>query len=202
MLGVCVGTMLWLSVMPHAWRHLPYENDPLNISSGETLWPMARCLAGFTIGLLTHRAAVGLSRRKRTGLGDALFLAGLVAAWLVPQGDVLVVAPFPVLILRVCEDRHPLARCLASSLPYRLGEWSYAVYLLHWPALDFLRFLSPYLAQLGIAHAHEWSLALIAVLVVAASAAVHNVVEKPARSLLRKLFRRRARAIQLEPSAP
>lgn len=198
---VCVGTLVWLTVMPHTWRRLPFNHDPLNISSGLTLWPLARCLAGFCLGLVAYRVAGGVGTARRSW-GDIALLVAIGFAWALPKADVLVVILFPFLILQVCEDSTPLARCLASPIPYRLGVWSYAIYLLHWPALSLFRPILSQLQRFGIAHAWELSLCLIAALVVAASAAVHSIIEKPARAALRKIFHRRARAIQLEPSAP
>ncbi len=200
-LVLCAATVLWLAAMPLAWRHQPFSGDTLNISSGETLWPLARCLAEFSIGLLTYRVAASLGARRWTS-GDVLLVAALASAWLLSEGDVLVVALFPVLILQVCARATPLARLLSSVIPYRLGEWSYAIYLLHWPALDLLRLIQPQLRRLGPLYAHEAALAVIAAVVVLCSAAAHVLVERPARTFLRKVFHRRARPIQLEPSAP
>ncbi len=199
---VCAVTVLWLSVMPHSWRHLPFRNDPLNISSGETLWPLARCLAEFALGLLTFRAAAGLDGRRRGGRTDFLLLVALGLAWILPEGDVVVVGLLPLLILQVCEDDTKLARCLASAVPYRLGEWSYAIYLLHWPALDLLVPIEAFLHRLRIAHQHEAALAFVAVAVIVTAAAVHSLVEKPARRFLRNLFQEPVRPIQTEPGAP
>ena len=202
LLVFCAAIVVWLSVMPHAWRGAPFSGDPLNISSGETLWPLVRCLAEFTVGLLTYRAALHLSAMRRQAWVDALLVAVLAAVWLVPEADVLIVALFPVLILQLCQDATPLARGLGTTVAYRLGEWSYAIYLLHWPALDLLRLFKPLLLRAGVVHAHEVSLTIIAGVVMIASAAVHIIVEKPARAFLRGLFHRRARPIQMEPSAP
>lgn len=199
---LCVGTVLWLGQMPHSWRHQSFNSDPLNISTGETLWPLARCLAEFSVGLLTYRASVALATTKRRWGGDILILTSLVAGWLVPEADVLIVGLFPILILQVCEDSTPLAKCLSSYVPYRFGEWSYAIYLLHWPALDLLRVIEPRLQHLGINHVHAVSLAVLAAIVIATSSAVHRIVEKPARRFLRSAFHLGFRSVRSEPSAP
>ncbi|MEU3370627.1 hypothetical protein ABZ734_09125 [Streptomyces sp. NPDC006660] len=66
------------------------------------------------------------------------------------------------------------ARCAGSRQPRRLGEWSYSLYLWHWPVY---LVLLPRLSWLG-----EWGALAVAVGVsLAAAAATKRYVEDPVR---------------------
>ncbi len=192
-----------VSALPFSWLHAIERHGPLDVSGGETLWPLLRCLAGFCIGLIVWRVHTSgvlafIGRRHVS----AVLAVAFGALWFVRGSDLLIVALFPVLILHLCASQAPLAQALGSVWPYRAGEWSYAIYLLHWPALTVMPLVLPRLKAVHLPHAWSVCLALIAMWTIAMSALAHHAIERPARRELRAVFGRRRLAIALEPSAP
>lgn len=166
-----------------AWRHWS-----LDTSLGETLWPLLRCLAGFSLGLVAYRVSrVPAMGAGRSRWGDAAVIGALLLLWLVPGSDVLIVMVFPVLILQICTDRSPLARALGKPIPHALGTLSYAIYLVHFPALAIHPALRRAVEAAGVPHAETVSYAVLCCVVVAIAWAAFNVVEKPLRRLLQNV---------------
>jgi peptidoglycan/LPS O-acetylase OafA/YrhL len=130
--------------------------------------------------------------------------AGVLAASMaaVPGSDLAMVALFPLLILHVSTDRPRLARALGSAVPHRFGEWSYAIYLLHWPALNLMPVMFPYFQAAHIRHGWSMALALMALMTIFLCAFAHRQIERPARCMLRRLLHTRRLPMSLEPSAP
>jgi peptidoglycan/LPS O-acetylase OafA/YrhL len=203
-LAVSVGALVLLSRVPAGWLHGHPKVGVLEFSGGETLWPVVRCLAGFCLGLLTWRLVRSRSVPEQAfGTAAALLLVlGLAMCWRVRDSDLAMVALFPLLILHVSPGRSMLARALASAAPHRLGEWSYAIYLLHWPVLNLMPVVFPYFQAAHIRHGWSLALALMAVATILLAALAHRHIERPARRLLRGLFDDRRLPMALEPSAP
>ena len=206
-LSAAVFVVAWLalfalSILPREWLLQDEHSAPLDISSGDTLWPVLRCLAGFTVGLCLQRAATLLEARRRWPAMDLVLLGTVAGLWLVPDADFPIVSVFPLLILQLCTDRSPMAQLLGSAVPHRLGQWSYAIYLLHWPALSLLPPIFACLGRFHMPHAQAASLFLLAAIIVGASALIFNLVERPARSLIRRWLNERRTPIGMEPSAP
>jgi peptidoglycan/LPS O-acetylase OafA/YrhL len=199
---LCGGVLFALSVVPRPWLNQPAGLGALDISSGETLWPLLRCLAGFCIGLVAYRLSFRLTSWRRTAAADIILVAALAGLWYADVSDFAIVCLFPLLILQVCTDRSPLARWLGTWLPYRLGLWSYAIYLLHWPALDLLNPIEGLLRRHDAPRPHLTALLVLAMLLIGASAALYEGFEKPARNFLRRGFGQRRTTTAMEPSAP
>jgi peptidoglycan/LPS O-acetylase OafA/YrhL len=198
------ATLVLLSFIPFAWLHTLRRSGPLDISGGETLWSLVRCLAGFSLGLVTWRVAEANAARiaRLGGAPDLLILALFAGLWWIHGTDIALVALFPPLILLLCSERSMLGRALGSPLPHRMGDWSYAIYLLHWPALTLMPALLPTIKATHLPHAWSATLALMAAFTLVLAALAHRFVERPARSALRSLMHRRRVPMALEPSAP
>ncbi|QLP97309.1 MAG: hypothetical protein HZY79_07805 [Rhodoblastus sp.] len=110
--------------------------------------------------------------------------AGLV--WRAP--DVWLVALFLAVIVTASRLTGPLADALAARPLVRLGEESYALYLVHVFVFGLVFRAAGALARLGLP---GWALTVgaIAAALVAASA-LHRFVEAPANRLLRPCARR------------
>ncbi|MFE9254487.1 acyltransferase family protein [Streptomyces sp. NPDC006879] len=111
-----------------------------------------------------------------------------------PDADYFDSAVLPVFALliaaaavRDCEGRPSLFRRPALV---RLGEWSFAFYIVHVLVLDGMRHYG-LLAGLETAHGKLAVLLLAALLCTAAAAVLHHVVEKPADRGIRSAFKRR-----------
>ncbi|WP_076260281.1 acyltransferase family protein [Intrasporangium flavum] len=85
---------------------------------------------------------------------------------------------------------------LATRIWVRLGEWSFALYLVHGPVLSVLR------APLTTSEGTDAVLAILSVLFVslAAAALLHELVEAPLERAIRRAWTRR-RPVRVEPGA-
>ncbi|MGW2484326.1 acyltransferase family protein [Streptomyces sp. NPDC001571] len=141
-------------------------------------------LLGALAATAPPRCLAGLPRRAADAL-CLLLAAGLAVAWGVTDGEKapllfkgglflhsVAAALLIVVIAQVPGTR--AARLAGSLLPRRLGEWSYSLYLWHWPV--FLVLL-PRLSGLG-----DWGATAVAIGVsLAAAAATKRFVEDPVR---------------------
>ncbi len=95
---------------------------------------LARCVYGFTAGVLVRRAWGWYAPRLGTG-GEVAVVVAVVSAvvWLPVDGwPALLVTPCFALAVWVfaSEDGH-LSRALKRSWPQALGAWSYSIYMVH-----------------------------------------------------------------------
>jgi peptidoglycan/LPS O-acetylase OafA/YrhL len=155
------------------------RRGPLDLYDNYSLLPVARCLGGFTLGLVARRAMRldalrrGLARPGWAEAAGALLLAGLALG--LPDA-----AAYPLLLVLVAAlwaGEDGLSRFLGRPAPHRLGAWSYALYLVHLP-----------LIQLWEGAGRPGSPALAGLILLAASlaaaAVLHRVLEVPARRAL------------------
>ena len=141
--ALCVFTLAVLSLIPSDW--LPPNQRTarlawMDLSDGRTFYPVFRCLADFTMGLLVWRLWTGkagqwLARHPWTG--DAASLCVLAALFL-RNDDTVTVVLFAPLILCLAACNSFTTRALASRLPETLGVVSYSIYLVHQPVRDIL----------------------------------------------------------------
>ena len=108
---------------------------------------------------------------------------------MIGQGfDLLVVVLFGILLICLAPGRGGLARALGTEIPYRLGQWSYSIYLIHdkfsHPAGSLQQLLAKYIPFASVV-----TLVFMAGLVIACSAASFRWIERPAGNYLRATFR-------------
>jgi peptidoglycan/LPS O-acetylase OafA/YrhL len=104
----------------------------MDVVDPASLWPLLRCLAGFSLGLLAYRAYRKPSFAPSGG--DSFLIAVMVAiaiSFAIPNGDLLVIFLFPPFILSIAHNGR-LARALfANRMAIHLGVISYSIYLWH-----------------------------------------------------------------------
>ena len=178
-----------LAALPDA-AYFIVRNGPLNIAFGPTPAPLVRCLSEFTLGLLAWRLSRHDSARLLNGgnLPSLVLSIAILVLLGFPESDALLVALFPFLIVSLCTDRPVVARFLASGLIYRLGVWSYAIYLVHEPILEGSPAVEEFMAAHGVPQAHALGHGLVVVLVFVIAALAHRIVEVPGRRVLRTYF--------------
>lgn len=185
---VAVAAIVVLAATPgsHAFSFdVQDRHGPLDIYSSATAAPLVRCLAEFTLGLLTFRAAGELLRHRVAGADRAAIaaVAGALLLVAIPGGDAAAVILFAVLLLCLTPQQGIVVFLLGARIPYRLGEWSYALYLIHdkFVSLDIriaavLKDLLPFAAVVA--------LVVTSGLAIGCAAAVHAWIERPCRRLL------------------
>lgn len=106
---------------------------PMDVVQRTSILPVLRCLGGFTLGVRAHHVADHPAVRARLR-GDAAFaiVCALIAlAFLVPEGDLIVVPLLPLLILCCFYEGRAVRTILANPVAMRLGVISYSLYLWH-----------------------------------------------------------------------
>jgi len=158
----------------------------LDIYSSATPAPLLRCLAEFTLGLLTFRAANCLLQRQVLGAGPAALVAAaaVLLAVAISGWDVAAVALFPVLLLCLSLQQGLLGRLLSTRILYRLGEWSYAIYLIHNKFTELNVRLSTAMAD-HLPFAGAIAMALTSAAVIGCASVVYLGIELPCRRLVR-----------------
>ena len=200
-----LAALVVIVALPIPWKDAAGGQGFLDVAGGATLWPLVRCLAGFTLGLVVFRVSRGPAYLRRGGLAwiDMGLVAALLVAWSIPGADVLIVALFAVLVWQVCGDQSPLARLLGRPLPKLLGDLSYALYLIHFlVGASLASGMHSALQAAGVPQAWGVSLLVAFALSLALSWAAYNYLEKPARDFLRRAFELRRSPISEEPAAP
>jgi peptidoglycan/LPS O-acetylase OafA/YrhL len=182
------GADIWACRPGAAWR-CPAQGlapgGPLDVWDGNSP-AVLRCFADFTLGLLAfrfrdHALAAAL---LRTRPASAIILILVFLGLSLHGADVFIVALFPLLIVSLLRADAPCARLLGGGAPYRLGVWSYSLYMVHEP--------------LRVSAAYPWlaahtpgpvAQALVSVCVlVPLSAATFVTVERPGRIWLRRVL--------------
>jgi peptidoglycan/LPS O-acetylase OafA/YrhL len=199
LLIVCGAVALALLAQPHYGLDLTFHNG---------IW---RGMAAFGMGVgfaVFHR--LGLVGGVATlpefvfSLAQLAVLVGLFTAiyhtgWSHRPADIYTALPVIALVFVLSFDRGFLARGLATRVPLKLGEWSYAIYIGQTPLLQLLRHAQLHLypapgaivfGRPWVAWAPVWHWLEPALLVVAAivwGALLFTLIERPANALLRRL---------------
>jgi peptidoglycan/LPS O-acetylase OafA/YrhL len=164
------------------------------------IFPVMRCIAGFSLGLLSSRAAVSPALKRWT-TSDPVFLVALAlvaALFAVSTVDVVLALAFPVLVICAANNRGVIGRSLSWRPLVLLGALSYALYLIHYPLLHLMMSAAERASvELSDFNTGLWLAAQIAILL-AGAALLHFFVERPARRFVcdwpRRLRRYRPKA--------
>jgi peptidoglycan/LPS O-acetylase OafA/YrhL len=163
----------------------------LDITLANTLSPTVRCFAEFSTGMLIYRwRAVRLGRHA-----PAVIAALAVMALIADVGDLTLVGLMPFAIMALASSEGLAARILASGPLYRLGQWSFSIYLVHLPIMRAVQFVVRRLAIGTVWQAITFAAASI-VLAIGISAITYRLIECPARDASKRwadqLFRKPA----------
>ncbi|WP_454736303.1 acyltransferase family protein [Cupriavidus necator] len=176
------------------------RNGPLDLCTFDSIGPLVRCIAGFSLGLLAYRLRSITRVQEILGSPPIAVTIGIavLAATCIPRTDILLVMLYPPLIISLSLQRGLFAQVLSTRAIYTLGIWSYSIYLMHGPFSILQRVLAEGLARYSIPGAEITSTIVTSAIVVALSAIAYKAIEKPSRYLVQTLFRPRERST--EPS--
>lgn len=126
------------------------SRGPLDVNDANTILPVLRCLAGFSLGVIAYRVAQRdwCARWMASDRSFELTCAAIALALLIPGGDVTVVLLFPLLVIACSYNGRTSRIIMANPVSFHLGVISYSIYLWHPLVRDiFARIVS-------IAHRH------------------------------------------------
>jgi peptidoglycan/LPS O-acetylase OafA/YrhL len=186
-----VAPLVYLTLLPDG------TNAPTAHSLGTWLYtvkfnPLLRFpefVTGVVAGrlfLLEERPSLRRYARLEVAAG-ACVVAVLIASPRIPfllMHNGLLAPAFAVLVYALARGAGPLSSALSTRPLTRLGEASFAVYILH---ISLLAWLTRGYAETGIRPpAQPWNFAIYAAIVIAVSLLVFRWVEEPARRFLRR----------------
>jgi peptidoglycan/LPS O-acetylase OafA/YrhL len=185
---VSLAALFYMASLPDPAGDPAHASVPLDIAWSGSVWPLMRCLAEFSLGIVIYAEFQDLPVRRAAFLTDSLAIV-LLALLCLHRTDVAAVATAALLILALAADSGAavIGRLLASPPIFFLGEISYSIYLLHLQEFrvrrlvesHLLRYLRPQLADV---------LALLAFFAVlfASASLTYFFLEKPARDFFKR----------------
>ena len=178
---------------------------PLDVWSSDTLFPVLRCVAGFSLGLAawrTYRSA-RLGQMLRSPVMTGMLPLMTIGLLCIAQADVVFVVTAAALIVSLTQETSLPARVLAWAPIYWLGKVSYSLYLIHYPAswaVSLLLRQVPGITNLPFHGAALKSTVIILSLGLAATA--YRYIEQPGQRLVRSILRSSVRLPATVRSVP
>jgi peptidoglycan/LPS O-acetylase OafA/YrhL len=161
---------------------------------------LIRGVAGIALGIVVFEVYNGLEHQKNAGFTRFVGLLALVTSGLlfglilvfttVKNIDFLTVPLMFCMVLAIAlyERLKPMAEGLTRSVLVGLGALSYAVYLCHWPILNFTRYQIFYVWKVPVNFASPWTAFVFLSVVMVVALFVHYRFELPAKSAMKKWF--------------
>lgn len=109
------------------------SGGPLDVVNGNSLYPLLRAVAGFTLGLAIFRFG-DLVDRLSAAVQDSLVIAlplAIIAVGLADASDRLMYLLYIPLVAVLSRDGRMAQLLFGNALVYRLGIISYSIYLIH-----------------------------------------------------------------------
>jgi peptidoglycan/LPS O-acetylase OafA/YrhL len=177
-------SLVLIAAAPASLIHVARQRGPMDIADPTGYSPVLRCVAEFTLGILSWRTS-RLPAMESKWL-PTVVCAALLMLLAVRGSDIAIVLLLPIFIGSLSHEGSPVAKALGSS-PFRwLGQISYSLYLVHTLCpngkLHALRFLT-------LHHVPHPSMVISAgylMLTLAIAQATYRLIERPGRELLRR----------------
>ena len=188
--------LVLLAELPADMTHVVRAQGPLDLYDGRNYGAVARCLIEFLLGMLCFRASRHRGLSDRLGCNwvsiCALTLIGALLA--VRNSDILIIPLIALLLVSVARDKGPVARLLGSPVFRWLGTISYSIYLFH---TTVQAVAGPTIQRTveasGVPDAQAVQVLCLVAVVLATATLSYRLIEKPGRSLLRRVFAARGR---------
>lgn len=185
--ALATGLLVYVATNPETGQTT--RNGQFDIFHCLDLMALMRCLGGFSLGLLAYRLCqmprlMNVLAQDAVGLGlFALLIAGMAT----PLPDLALYPLLPLLVLSLSAVRGRAASIFSWAPFYRLGVYSYAIYLLHGHFHVVLGQLEQRLPRLMPETAAPCAAALITyVVVIGLAVFCYHFIERPGRHWLRQ----------------
>lgn len=190
MLSLIVACLLLLAVVVGNASDGAKHAGALDAYDGTRFTPLMRCLGDFILGLLAFRIGQRESVARFLGhdaVGAALLIV-LAVMFVAGAPDLAIVALFPALVLCLAANTGAQVQLFVNAPIVRLGELSYAIYLMH-PLLQAPMDSSRQTLErvLPSLPARLVSGVMAIVILLAAAGAIYRWIERPGRQMLRHL---------------
>ena len=179
-IGLSVAILCWMASL----------NARLGLARATTSFDIGRCFTEFCLGVGTYRAILS-PRLRRFMARDWVTIAILSAsvAMLLVRVDLFAALLWPAVVATLACNHGRVAAAFSTRIPYFLGVISFSLYLLHnlfrAPELLILRSLHP----APLSEAAALTFAFVGALTVIPFAwLAYVIVERPGRSVVRKLL--------------
>jgi peptidoglycan/LPS O-acetylase OafA/YrhL len=186
---------------------IPNRAGAMDIFGMGTLYPLLRCIGGFTLGLCVQCIAqLPRARRIFRSAMTANFVSiALLVCLCLHKADLGIIVCFALLVPFLASENNLAATFCGSTIVHWLGEISYSLYLVH-RLLEQTQYRS--LLALLKSHHVPAAAAVANVFLVCCSLALaaltYRFIEKPGRDWMRNLLQNKSaqQSIEAEPSAP
>ncbi len=186
--ALAIGVVVLASLQPTPPGYPFGRSGPLDIAWDHSAWPLLRCIAEFTIGLVSYRVAEHGPRVLSGPLLGLVVPAFALMLLLIPGSDLVFFVTVPFLLLSLLSERNAFTFVLSLPAVVALGRWSYAIYLWHFMLFGVaFRVESvvighvPRPVAIVIGEAAFWA-ALITL-----AATSYRLIERPGRAFIRDL---------------
>jgi peptidoglycan/LPS O-acetylase OafA/YrhL len=164
------------------------SSGPLDVTNGNSFYPMLRAVAGFTLGLAIYRFAEVMDRLSTTAQDVLLatILIAIIVTVSLAAGDRLLYLLFIPLVAVLSRDGRLAQLLFGNALVYRLGIISYSIYLLHPLFLSFAVRAWRHFGQTEIAYLVASAVCFIVIWLL--SELSYRLIEMPGRKAVVDLF--------------
>jgi len=177
-------------------------NGPLDVTSGDSFYPLLRAIVGFAMGMVIFRFADHLDRLSAM-MQDVLLAVVLAVIFLLAftiTADLPIYLLFIVLVALLSRDGR-LAQLLFGNAPiYHIGMISYSIYLIHPLFVSFAVHGWRSFGQTGIAYVLSAGACFVVIWLLAELS--YRFVEMPGRALVMHLFERKTKNSGKSPNKP
>lgn len=179
-----------LSLIPDSMIFLGKKGDPMNIWNEYSFGPLMRCLLEFSIGIICYRifSAKDIIQKVQHPYVSLITSISILCLLSIKGADFLVIALFPVLILSLTNAQSAVSKTLSSWPCYQLGLISYSLYLIHHMTYFIKPQIMDFIHTYHIPHDYLVAIIIQTLISIILAYASYLLIEKPGRSLLRKVW--------------
>jgi len=169
--------------------HEPKRAGIMDIWNYTSVYPVLRCFADFVMGIMMFRLWKFDGVKKmiaRHWLAPSL-LTIIILLLMIKDADLWIVALFPLFILSLVSNTNKVSKWIGSKPIYKLGIYSYSIYLIHNQMNYFMLDLAKQLEVWGMNHllANGLSMLIFASIVIVLANLAYHYIEMPARNWIK-----------------
>jgi peptidoglycan/LPS O-acetylase OafA/YrhL len=180
--------VLCFALARHRWSAALFAAMGLGLAFFQPFghYPLSHVMSGFLVGMAAYRVLPLLQRVTPGALAGPIFAAAIVFWGYRPDPPIATgLLLFALLIVALADSKDLLGRVLALPVLIYLGEISYSIYMVHWPARVIVRNAFQMTGLLDRSAPALIVSVFVAVTLIGAVVSYH-FVELPGRTLLRR----------------